>query len=148
MTLNYINSDIFTSLNKGDILLHGCNAQGVMGSGIAAQIKKRYPDCFKVYKNRVPYTKVGSVIWYESDSITIGNCITQAHYGRHPKVQYCSYDGIASCMVKVREYLTDAGKNEVHMPKIGAGLGNGDWNIIAPIVECQLRDFKANVYFL
>ena len=31
------------------LLIHACNTQGVWGSGIAAQLKKAYPDAFMQY---------------------------------------------------------------------------------------------------
>ena len=33
----------------GSILVHACNAEGIWGSGIAAQIKKRYPKAYERY---------------------------------------------------------------------------------------------------
>lgn len=36
---------------EGSILVHACNAQGVWGSGIAAEFKERYPRSFKEYYN-------------------------------------------------------------------------------------------------
>lgn len=36
----------------GSILVHAVNAQGVWGSGIAAQFKKRYPKAFEHYKKQ------------------------------------------------------------------------------------------------
>lgn len=34
---------------KGTILAHGCNAQGVWGSGIAVPFKKNFPNAYKEY---------------------------------------------------------------------------------------------------
>ena len=38
------------SVNSG-IIVHGCNAQGVMGSGVAKAIRLKYPQVFEDYKN-------------------------------------------------------------------------------------------------
>ena len=35
---------------KAEIICHQCNCQGVMGSGVAAEVKKRYPEVFKAYR--------------------------------------------------------------------------------------------------
>lgn len=35
------------------IVVHGCNAQDVMGSGLAAQIKKLFPDAFSDYRKKI-----------------------------------------------------------------------------------------------
>ena len=32
---------------KANIICHQCNCQGVMGSGVAAEVKRRYPEDVK-----------------------------------------------------------------------------------------------------
>lgn len=34
------------------ILVHGCNCKGVMGSGVAAAIRNRWPDVYKAYREK------------------------------------------------------------------------------------------------
>jgi O-acetyl-ADP-ribose deacetylase (regulator of RNase III) len=33
-----------------DVIAHQVNCQGVMGSGVAAEVKKRYPEAFNSYR--------------------------------------------------------------------------------------------------
>jgi O-acetyl-ADP-ribose deacetylase (regulator of RNase III) len=40
------------------------------------------------------------------------------------------------------------GIDEIAMPQIGAGLGGGDWNVIAAIIESELKNVKPYVYVL
>ena len=45
--IEYIRGDIITSLD--DHIVHGCNAQGVMGSGVAKALRDEWPQIFKPY---------------------------------------------------------------------------------------------------
>ena len=40
-----------------DIIVHGCNCQNVMGSGIAKEIRERYPRAYEVDSSMVTYQK-------------------------------------------------------------------------------------------
>ena len=42
--------------DKVDIICHQTNCKGVMGAGIAFQIKRTYPEVFKKYKDCLLYT--------------------------------------------------------------------------------------------
>jgi O-acetyl-ADP-ribose deacetylase (regulator of RNase III) len=137
---------------KGDLLsvttgiiAHGCNAQGVMGSGVAKLLRAKYPHCFINYLNDL-YREfwLGSVSWskhFTTPDVAIASCITQEFYGRDPNVRYVSYDAISDAFDDV---FREAKKLDwiVNMPKIGAGLGNGDWFIIERLIEESAR--KAN----
>jgi len=92
---------------KGDLLecseriiLHGCNAQGRMGSGVAKAIRNRYPEAFNAYalQHQDYGLKLGTIVWAEChDGRLVVNCITQQFYGREHRL-YCSYDAIRNCM--------------------------------------------------
>lgn len=38
------------------------------------------------------------------------------------------------------------GFKTIAMPKIGSGLGGGDWNTIAQIINTEIQDLKVKVY--
>lgn len=37
--------------SNADIIAHQVNCQGIMGSGVARQIKKKYPEVFNMYED-------------------------------------------------------------------------------------------------
>ena len=45
--INYLTKDI-TTVDRG-IIAHGCNCQGVMGSGVARFLRDKYPQIFPEY---------------------------------------------------------------------------------------------------
>ena len=149
MNIEYVTGDLLNSAEK--IILQGCNSKGVMGSGIALQIKQKYPEAFLKYQKYCDFYNseniniVGDVVLYETDEVTIINAITQKNYGRYKENRYVSYDAIDDVMRYLN--IAYAGKR-VAMPMIGAGLGNGDWNVISAIIESRAKDFQPVVYRL
>lgn len=139
---------------KGDLLqssvqhiVHGCNAQGVMGSGIARAIRAKYPSAYQDYNDM--YNSAGLnlgdiCISVQDDYRIVYNAITQQNYGRDPNVVYVSYWAIAEVFRKIEQH----GVGEIGLPMIGAGLANGDWNVISAIIENTLTKTQPIVYVL
>jgi O-acetyl-ADP-ribose deacetylase (regulator of RNase III) len=124
--INYINGDLL-KVTVG-IIAHGCNAQGVMGSGVARSIRTKYPEAYLDYL--LMPKKLGEVSLVQvSKNLQVASCITQQFYGRDPKVQYVSYPAIEECFSKLPKDIP------IHIPKIGAGLANGDWEVISKIIS-------------
>lgn len=129
-------------------ILHGCNAQGVMGSGIAKQIRDKYPKAFADYRDAYERGEVylGNVITSrQNDGVTIYNAISQETYGRNGV--HVSYDALGEIFWRLNGY-PELEYEILAMPKIGAGLGGGDWNIIADIIENKSKTYQPVVYEL
>lgn len=47
MILNNITGDLFST--EYDVIAHQVNCTGTMGSGVAKQVRERYPEAYKVY---------------------------------------------------------------------------------------------------
>ncbi|MEM2159593.1 MAG: macro domain-containing protein [Candidatus Nitrosotenuis sp.] len=141
------NGDILSA--ESGIIVHGCNAQGKMESGIAAYIRATYPAAYheynKAYENQKGLT-VGTVVFAEvKPDLWIANAITQEFYGRDKNRVYVDYSAINKCFATVAE-LARRTKLDVHFPKIGAGLANGDWNIIANRIEDELSNIPHTLW--
>lgn len=135
--------DIF-SVERG-IIVHGCNAQGVMGSGIALQVKNRWPKCYEIYRDfcngeNDKSNLLGSVVPYAvpDKELVIINAITQLNFGKDGK-KYVSYEAILVAFKMVAESAKFS-QLPVHYPLIGAGLGGGDWSIISEIIDFAFKD--------
>ena len=144
---------------KHGIIVHGCNAQGVMGSGVAAEVRKLYPEAYetyhRAYKKRINETgkslELGRVVWFtaskEEPKLAIANAITQEFYGRDPNVVYVSYEAIRTAFRRIGEVAREH-QLPVHYPLIGAGLANGDWTVIADIIDQELKGVEHTVWTL
>jgi len=145
MKIEYIKGDLMTT----DIrhIIHGCNAQGVMGSGVAKLIRDKYPSAYTDYNDVYNNTglELGDIVFSaQNDGKIICNAITQKNFGRRDDTVYVSYWAIAEVFRKIDAF----GIKEIAMPMIGAGLANGDWNVISAIIENTLQKTKPVVYQL
>jgi O-acetyl-ADP-ribose deacetylase (regulator of RNase III) len=141
---------------KGDLLetdikfiVHGCNAQGVMGSGIALAIKNKYPEAYTRYVDRhknQPW-QLGEIQVVKCSDKVIINAITQEFYGRDGK-RYVNYDAVKEVMKRVNDIPKIYKATHIAMPMIGAGLGGGRWDLISYIIETHLTDIQPVVYQL
>ena len=140
--------DILKNIKNG-ILCHGVNAQGVMGSGIASQIKKAYPEAFKVYLEQYKVNdslepgsiSVASVKPHPEQPVPLYviNAVTQKYFGRDGNL-YVDYNAIKLCFQKINDFAIKNKILDVNFPMIGAGLGGGDWNLISKIIDDNLDD--------
>lgn len=148
---------------KEPFIIHGCNAQGVMGSGVAKAIRDKHPKAYdtyrEIYKEQGDSLLMGQVVWEwivrpEASWHTrvIGNAVTQEFYGRDGK-RYVDYEAVGKAFDEVRRLLDEVVHElgdgpYVAIPKIGAGLGGGDWDTIASIIEDAMGDYEVVVYTL
>ena len=156
MKIDYVKGDLFATNIK--IIAHGCNAQGVMGSGVAKIIREKYPKAYQRYRYQYEERgglKLGDIITVPcGDRVSdpdnykiIINAITQEFYGSDGK-RYVSYDAVAESMKKINQMFEIYGFEEIAMPKIGAGYGGGEWTVIEAIIESELTNVKPYVYYI
>jgi O-acetyl-ADP-ribose deacetylase (regulator of RNase III) len=154
MTLKIESGDVFNEAlmykekNKPVILVHGCNAQGVMGSGVAALVKKLYPFAFEQYREEHNDfgLVLGDVVFATEpdNSVMVANAITQDKYGRDGKL-YVNYDAVVDSLQKVRT-MAKSMNAPVIFPMIGGGLGGGDIKRLKAIFEAVFHDVDATLY--
>ena len=129
-------------------IAHGVNCLGVMGGGIALQIKERWPNTFLQYKqycklNNWSDTMLGEILITGEEDLIIYNMFTQFDVSRN-KDRNASYDAIADAFSK----LEALEKPSLAIPLIGAGLGGGNWHIIAKIINESAPNTPIIVYEL
>ena len=148
--IKYINGDIF----KGgdDVIVHGCNCLCNFGAGIALQVLKLYPEAYYVDK-RTKYkdaSKLGTFSSWTGKNfydgvkpITIVNAYTQFY--PNVKLKPFDYKAFEEVLPKIKEAF--AGKT-IAMPKIGAGLAGGSWNIIALMINQCFQETEVKIYLI
>jgi O-acetyl-ADP-ribose deacetylase (regulator of RNase III) len=127
-------------------IAHGVNCCGGFGSGIAREIAVKFPEAKEAYLYRYNTQgwKLGDVAPVPFDSGTgfIINCATQENYGPVDKGPYVSYPAIR---LVIRE-LVRLYPQGFAIPKMGAGLAGGNWEIIAKIIEEETLNTEVRVY--
>ena len=146
------------------IIVHGCNDKGKMRSGVAKVIRAKYPlaydnymDAFHAEGGLVPGRIIPAWVNYPEDAgktRLVINAITQDGYGYDGAV-YLNYAGLSRAFAQLAENLR-TGRYDmanikgpfVAIPRIGAGLGGGDWDKIVPLIESAMGEYDVVVYDL
>lgn len=146
MKIQYINGDLFKTQHP--VIMHGCNDQGVMGSGVAKTVRDLYPKAYEKYNKYCENTNDvgGDVVYVQvKPNLVIANAITQHNYGRDGR-RFVNYEWVAQCIKNADQLAEFRGIEHIAMPKIGSQLGGGDWNVIAAIIESESKHFTPVVY--
>lgn len=157
--IEYIKSDITACTEQ--LIVHGCNAQGVMGEEVAKAIVKKWPmvelSLKSYYENNTPI--LGSVYFYFlpdtstqdvlgiNNQRVIANLISQEYFGIDGK-KYVSYDALYRGFRRVDTFADKYAITTIAMPRIGVGLGGGDWDIIERIIAKSFLTKNIKVYEL
>ena len=152
--IQYIQGDAL--LGGGNrVIAHVCNDQGVWGAGFVLNLSARWPGPEKHYRKahgegriNLGYVQLVGV----SKSIMVANMVAQTLDMTPVRVKY---DYLDDCIRKVgdlTEVLSQSSRGnwEVHMPRIGTGLGGGSWDMIEPIIFRRLdaRNIPVKVFDL
>lgn len=142
--ITYKHGSLF-SVQSG-IIVHGCNTKGVMGSGVAKEFKKRFPDAFYQYQKDTGLLALGDNSYHKHEKLMLVSALTQKDFGREA-IRYVSYDAVDTCFRSLKsvidtmpDWFGDVDRSCIHIPKIGAGLGNGNWSVISSIIDQAMGD--------
>lgn len=161
MPVEYRTGDLFEFEGS---LAHGVNAAGAMGKGIATEFKKKFPRMYEQYREKCQTGTflIGSILPWQHVAVqnrngegvltikmsstgqmevnavdwkyvprTIYNLCIKAHW-RLPAEEVAIWATLRA-MIK---HMDVNCISEVAMPRIGAGLGQLDWEtVVKPIIE-------------
>lgn len=150
--IKHIKCDIFES--GADVICHQVNCQGVMGSGIAKQVREKYPNVYKEYKIMCSIYNpkallgivqfVGTDKMYNTSFLGIFNLFGQESFGYDGKC-YTDYVALYKCFEKVKENTMDD-KYTIAIPYLmSCHRGGGDWNIVYKMIEEVFADSDCEV---
>ena len=153
MKLKYVKDSILNT--EIEFIAHGVNCQGVMGSGVAKVLFKKYPQVreayLEYYMESFPFVLetsgfLGLVQEVNCGEKTVFNCFTQDNFGYGGEI-YGDYEAIRKCFLTIGE---DCDITEVAIPKIGCGLAGLDWEIVEGILEevSEKTGLEITVYYL
>ena len=128
--------DLLQYLKNGDVdaIAHCCNDQGVMGSGIALQIKNELPDAFAAYRDY--HDQNGLPLGTISHTETVFNLHAQRGYGKGTR--HVCYEGLYISLEKTRDVLmaTYPFGCVLGVPKyMASALAGGDFRIVEVMLE-------------
>lgn len=135
-----------------DIIAHQVNCQAKMGSGVALQIKNKYPNVYRDYMNcfegRKPNQLLGKMrVSFINDNKYVAHLFGQLNYGYDGK-RYTNYEALYSSLSSLKE-VAEIGNKSIALPyKIGCDRGGASWKIILAMIEEIFSDYQVTLYKL
>ena len=149
MSINIVNGNIFDT--HCNIICHQVNCQGIMGHGIAKQVKEKYKGVFNEYKrycdahadNREAMLGEALIIdidygaavldWLvDKERKYIANIFGQLTYGTGLRT---NYKALVLGLEVVASFAKEHNLSVAIPYKIGCGLAGGDWNKVNILIE-------------
>jgi len=144
--VSIVSGDLLSA--KEDIIAHQVNCKGVMGAGVAKQIKKKWPEAYDEYACECEKASfmsellLGEVVYsyiFERDMrdtyTIIAHMFGQDGYGKDNRC-HTNYKALECAMENVADYARYTHKSIAMPHKIGCGLGGGDWNnVVLPMIH-------------
>lgn len=142
--MNYIKGDLIEMAKDGefDVIVHGCNSFNSFAAGIAATIRKEFPEAYLADQKTIKgdKKKIGTytqaTVNIKGQPLTIVNAYTQYQFWGDKDVDLVEYEGLEKILNRLKEEFK--GKS-IGFPLIGCGLANGDKNRIVDMITTQLE---------
>lgn len=135
------NSNLFSMIYEKYILAHQVNCQARMGSGVALQVKQRFPDVYDAYlkycQDKEPKDLLGTVQIRHSlyRNTPIANLFGQENYG-YDGGKYTSYKAFEMAFNELCSYCKRNKFPGIVVPyKIGCVRGGASWEMIFDIMK-------------
>jgi O-acetyl-ADP-ribose deacetylase (regulator of RNase III) len=141
--IKHVKGDLLDYYERGeiDVLGHVCNCQNVMSSGVALQIKNKYPYAYKAYVeyDTVYGLELGTVSWGFDGDKAIANLHAQDDYGRGRR--QLDYEAFYKCLEEVKGMMLHKKYKTVGFPYlIGSDRAGGDFRIVLAMIEVVFED--------
>ena len=160
--VTYVKGDATKPIGGGKkIIAHIVNDEGLWGAGFVLALDKMSPEPKRIYRHWHNYwTKggsslfftfipLGTVQWAKVDEDTyVANMVAQHRTIRSVDKPIC-YKSLEVSLETVADFALKHGAT-VHMPRIGAGLAGGNWEVIESIINrtLTLQEVDVVVYDL
>ena len=120
---------------------HGVNTGGVMNAGIAVEFKNRFPGLLKAYREQCKYDNLspGELFLFKAPNALVFNLATQRPSGRAQRSYLQKSVGLLYLAARSQ------GITDIHMPKIGCGLGGLHEEDLIEALDPFLHDSKHHV---
>ena len=112
-------------------LAHGCNCSGAMRSGVAREIRRRWPALHRLYRSacRTGGFLPGDVLVWPGPPV-VYNLAIQLRPG--PTASLAAIEVAAARMLDLAEA---EGVTEIGLPRLGCGPGGLRWSEVGPVLD-------------
>lgn len=135
-----------------EILAHQVNTEGIMGAGLAKEIKYRHPEVYEKYESCCKGMDIKELM----GEVQLVNCTSSMYDRKYKHVanlfaeslrykiegeRHTDYEALRESFKK----LNSIGHSVAVPYLIGCGLGGGDWNVVKKIIEEECLDIDVDI---
>lgn len=154
--LKVVKGDLIGMSRQGEfeVIAHGCNCFNTMGAGIAALVKKFFPEAYEADKKSLKGDKgkLGKCTAAKIDlskgnvsiqkDLIVVNCYSQYYYDSRNGAPI-DYNAMRSALeLTVNKFGVS---NRIGVPLIGYGLAGGDLTKVLEVFYDVLKDYDATI---
>lgn len=145
MDLKCLHGDITTlpEDNTHDtIICQQVNCMGVMGAGLAAQIRRKWPNVYTEYRKRCTKDMLGTYHMVKvGPHLYVANIFGQLSYG----TEKCQTNYVALACA-IFQLMKDMPHCTIRIPyRIGCGLAGGNWDKVLEIIIDSAHTWNPNI---
>ena len=155
------------------VIVHQVNCMGVMGSGVAKQVRDRFPSVFLAYHHAVKtldHNCLGGCLVVEAkenSNLRIANLFGQYYYRgfkeddlylvdefwKQPEIdkqtvkaiRFTNYEAFWSGLVRLKEVLREDETKIAFPYKIGSDRGGADWEVLKEMIKSVFKDTNKEI---
>ena len=155
------------------VIVHQVNCMGVMGSGVAKQVRDRFPSVFLAYHHAVKtldHNCLGGCLVVEAKEnpgLRIANLFGQYYYRgfkeddlylvdefwKQPEIdkqtvkaiRFTNYEAFWSGLVRLKEVLREDETKIAFPYKIGSDRGGADWGVLREMIKSVFKDTNKEI---
>ena len=151
--IKIIDGDLLKS--NVDIIAHQVNCQAAMNSGVAKQIREKYPEVYQAYYALCKPLKGQDILLGDCqvvethDGKCVANLFGQAGYG-YDRKQYTDLDALKRSMCKLRNRcILNKDNITIALPYgLGSVRGGAKWEEVYAIIEEVFEGFNVEIWRL
>lgn len=119
---------------NSDFIVQQVNCKGVMGAGLAKQIREKYPRVYATYMNLCDKYQPEQLLGKCFCTDKVISVFGQLNYGRNPMVVYTKYTALHKAFTHINKVLPK-NKSIAFPYMFGCGLANGAWETVYSLIE-------------
>ena len=125
--------------SRAQVITNTVNCLGVMGKGIAAEFKTRYPQMYEDYRTRCARKEIKPgcpYIWQDQEQMIL-NFPSKDHWRGNSRLEW-----VEKGLAWIRDNYDNYGISTLAIPPIGCGNGGLYWSDVRELVEKYLADLE------
>lgn len=153
--MEIVNGNLFDA--KCDVIVHQTNCIGLMGSGIAKEVRSRFPEVYKSYKElcdrhkQHPSELLGQIQTFDVGPYYLVNLFGQCGINKDWYLggKVTDYEALNRGFKALREFMESKGLTSLGVPYLfGCARGGGKWDEVTNIIISNMGEIKITAYKL